>query len=360
MRRVIERGKARFAGDPRFDLRFADDGLKPRDAELPDDTALLHRICDAWCAARERQESAPAAYQPNLWWQTVQRETLGLVRKALASHNVDALRGMYRNFFRDRCGTGVAGLPGIVARALGQASQDYRYVLLLDALHRADLWRDRTGGRLPLSLLESPAIGNPYGVVLDGAFVRVGAPDQHFYAHRISELTRAIENPVVAEIGGGFGGMAYYLLRDCPCVRYIDFDVPETIALASYYLLSAFPGKKARLYGEPAAEDAEITLLPAFEMPNLPDLTVDVVFSSHVLADLPPGAIGGYMTQALRIAKAWVLLVDRPGGCPMSDELVRKELVDWNSLRGPEQEELECLYTRNQALRSRLMSGESF
>ena len=75
-------------------------------------------------------------------------------------------------------------------------------------------------------------IGNPFGAVIEDILVEEGAPYRHYCAQQVRSLLSSGKATVV-EVGGGFGGMAYYLLRDAIGTRYIDFDVPETIALAS-------------------------------------------------------------------------------------------------------------------------------
>jgi hypothetical protein len=42
--------------------------------------------------------------------------------------------------------------------------------------------------------------------------------------------------------------MAYFIIRDINEAAYIDLDLPENIALTSYYLLKAFPKKKIILF----------------------------------------------------------------------------------------------------------------
>lgn len=40
------------------------------------------------------------------------------------------------------------------------------------------------------------------------------------------------------------------LLRDDPDITYVDYDLPEATALASYYLMKSLPDRNFRLYGE--------------------------------------------------------------------------------------------------------------
>jgi len=357
--RLIRRGQRRFSGDPRFNVDFAEQGLAPRIADSGDDTHLLRRICDAWSKAMERQPSAAGTFQSHQWWKAIERTNLEPVTRALAARDIDALRGMYRNFFRDRSSAGLTGLPLARIETGVPVSAGSKQLLLIDALHRVDLWKSRTAGRFPLADLATPEIGNPFGVMIDGVFVRSGCEDQHYCAHRIIELIGSAETPVVAEIGGGFGGMAYYLIRDRPGVTYLNFDLPNTIALASYFLLSAFPDRKATLYGE-AELDAEtlrnsqIILMPGFALPRMPANSVDAAFNARILSDLSPESLRAYLAEIARTTRGHFLHLNRTEGSLAADawfaanapnlELVERRPSEWNDARTLRANEMETLY----------------
>jgi hypothetical protein len=388
LRQLIQRGQSRFSADPRYRISLVEHGLRPRvphhttandnsandnpaNDNSPNDNILLRRICDAYCKAMERQASLDRAltanhFSANDWWRLVQRASLGPVMRALAAHDLESLGAMYRNFFRDPCGAGLTGLPGIVARLYGSphmstVGEKYKHLLLIDALHRQDLWNEKTAGRYSLASLETPATGNPFGVVLENAFIRTGAEDQHFYAHRTIDLLRGLERPVVAEIGGGYGGMAYYLIRDLPGVSYLDFDVPETIALASWYLLKAFPKLDATLYGEAelnaeTLRRSQIILMPAFVLDQLPEESVDLSFNAHVLSDMAPSQLHEYLAAMTRTTRRHILHLNRAAASrAVSDYIARgaqhfllvsEEQATWNSARSLQNDEREYLYTR--------------
>jgi hypothetical protein len=69
------------------------------------------------------------------------------------------------------------------------------------------------------------------------------------------------QEPIIAEIGGGFGGLAYWTNRLIPC-KYTIYDLPFTSAMQAYFLSRALPEKKLKLFGERG--DAEISLHPAW------------------------------------------------------------------------------------------------
>lgn len=357
----------RFKYDQRYHLNSLSDGFACRIGSDDDDSALLDRICAAYIKAEEHQRSASTTFGATKWWQQISQRHLTPVVQALRTRNISRLRQMYRNFFRDRCSTGLVGLPVDMEQCYfrGEVKPLYGYYFLADALHRLDLWKARTHGKFPLRVLASPVIGNPYGVSIDGVFIRIGAESQHFYAQEIDRLVRSRKVGTVLEVGGGFGGMAYYLIRDNPRLTYVNFDVPETIALASYYLLRAFPTLTATLYGEAeltsdVLNNSRIILMPSWQLAALPDASGDVSFSSHVLADLSPESAYEYTDQLARTTRSHILLVDHAGTrapltvCLLEKSgrfrLVRKRATFWECAKALRTNEAEWLYTATKTL----------
>jgi hypothetical protein len=100
---------------------------------------------------------------------------------------------------------------------------------------------------LNFSELSKPDVGNPYGydVVSDEGerfFISPGSEYHYCYSQIIVNLPRESASWVVLELGGGFGGMAYYLIRDSK-FKYLGLELAENVALRSFYLMSLFPQK---------------------------------------------------------------------------------------------------------------------
>lgn len=327
--------------------------------EEGDDTALLERICAAYIKAVDEQRFVQPSYGATPWWRKQERQ-LAPVRHALATRNIKKLREMYRAFFQDACSTGlVPRLFSETASPLGRVMSRVRKCLVLsDALYRIGYWHVQTGERFPISDLEGPAIGSPFGIRIGGTLVAARAEYQHYCAQRILDLVSS-RNAVVTEIGGGFGGMAYYLLRSCPTATYIDFDVPESLALTAYYLSKSMPQLSMLLYGEEeltqnAIARYDIILAPPWELKSLPEQSADVTFSSHALSDLVPGAQAEYLREIARITGDWFLYVGAEEACrSLRSSLterypslagVEHRLSEWNRFRALSAIEVEHLY----------------
>ncbi len=264
---------------------------------------------------------------------------------------------MYGSFYRDPCSAGLIVLQSMAKEYFGTGIREaYQQFYLTDALFRIDYWRAETKNRFALRELEGPVVGNPFGAVVEGTLVRAGAEYQHYCAMRIEDLLDSDE-ATVAEIGGGFGGMAYYLLRNRMGRRYINFDVPESVALMSYYLMKAFPKLKFLLYGEGELSErsmaqADVVLMPTFELAKIP--RVDVTFSSHAISDLSSEAITEYLEKINMATRGYFLCIGEGRSANALAEVIREEctgwsLVEeralgWNAHRVPKAREVEYLY----------------
>jgi hypothetical protein len=245
-----------------------------------------------------------------------------------------------------------------------QIKDIHRRYFLGDALYGIDYWKAQTGDRFPLQALAGPETGNPFGIMIGETLVRTGAAYQHYSAHKIASCLVSAK-ATVAEFGGGFGGMAYYLLRDHPGVTYVDFDVPESLALTAYYLLSSFPHLKFVLYGESAITpetlaSADVVLMPIFEIESLPGESVEIIFSSHAMSDISRDAMSAYLKMISRISTGGFLYMGNAQGAESIRNMIAEAQLPfrqvetkpsgWNTHRFPNADEVECLFTPEPAL----------
>ena len=323
-------GKRRFRGDPRYDLQSVSDGFRAQIDDGCDDTQILERVCEAYIRAVEEQGSGGEYYQASGRWRAIRERSLGPVITALCARDISALGRMYRNFFRDPCSTGILGAPGGLSEAYfsGRIQDVHRHFFLSHVLCRLDYWKSLTGGRYTMRDLAGPAVGNPFGVIIDGTHISVGAEYSHYCSHRLRQQLGP-ESTTVVEIGGGFGRMAYYLLRDRPGTRYVDLDLPENVALASYYLMRALPDKKVLCYGEKeltreSIAEADVVVLPRFALPRIPAESIDLTFTSHGVSELSTDQLTHYMREISRITTKNVLFMTNRAASRMISEYVRK------------------------------------
>jgi putative sugar O-methyltransferase len=324
-------GRRRFRDDARYDLQNVTDGFASKIDDTEDDTKLLERICAAYIRASQQQHLVPDAYKEIGSWGQVRERSLGPVIRALLGRDTETLGRMYRNFFRDACSSGLLAVPNGMSKAYfaGRIKDVYRHFYLSHVLYRFDYWKTITEDRFTMRDLVGPGVGNPFGVVIDGTHISVGSEYAHYCAQRAVSLIPS-DLAVVAEMRGGFGGMAYYLLRDHPSVTYLDFDVPESIALSSYYLMKSFPNLNFLLYGEDeltqkTIADANVVLMPLFELASIPAKVADVTFSSHGLANVSPEIVSEYLKKLDRMTRGCLLYLGNDKTSKMVLDLINKE-----------------------------------
>ena len=319
-----------------------------------DDTELLERICAAYIKATEEEARDARQFGSSPWWQKVHVKHLLRVRSALLARDIPKLRNMYGNFYRDPCGKGLVRRPPRRKDRKLQVEFDYEDIQLMreDIFYRLGCWRTQTKDRYPISVLQATAVGNPFGVTIDKSLIPVGAEFHHACSDLIADLTNRQGN--VVEIGGGFGNMAYYLLRANPQISYVDFDVPESLALAAYYLGKTAPDRVMRLYGEMnslqgLSVDFDIALLPPWEMSKLASKSVELTFASHILSDLIPIVREQYLREISRFTSGLFVEIGKEEADEAPESLsnlyehlfaiVEKHKSDWNAYRGPEAKE---------------------
>ncbi len=225
------------------------------------------------------------------------------------------------------------------------------------------IWREIVDH--PLEALASPQVGNPWGYMIDGHLVAPKATRFHALAVQAAEMTRGLDCPVIAEIGGGYGGLAYYLLQVSPTCTYIDFDLPETLVLAAYYLLCAAPGRPVLLYGEDTAARigppaGGVQLLPHFALPTLAERSVDLMINTFSLSEVPWTTLLEYMDQIHRCVRHYFLHnnMDRAGVVnrgyeripstryPIDREVFKQLYKDFDLFHGHDGDYRQVLYQR--------------
>lgn len=361
MNQALKHGREFLGKDPNFHPDVVPSFFVPRPSESHDDRPILERIICAYRRAKADQKHAGEAFTVSNEWSSIYERNLGPVMKALQAADLPALEGMYRNFYRDPCSSGLLGLPIKIPNLFsgGRIRRKFREYIICDVQHRYNLWKKRTKGIYRPSALSAPIVGNPYGYFVDDVFIRGGADYQHYYAHAIAELANCQQEKVVVELGGGFGGLAFYLVRDNPQLTYVDYDLPEAIALSSYYLIRSLPNVNIGLYGEVKLSTTSlarpgIMLLPSFEMLKMPPKSVAVSFNSYSLAEMSSATINVYLDEISRITKGYFLHVNHNTNAVLSaDEfgverrgfkLLNRDLAGWTLGINPQSDEYEYLY----------------
>jgi putative sugar O-methyltransferase len=355
----------KFKADKNYDLSLVDKGFAERREEMQNDDDILNRICVAYNKSKDVQRHASSVYRPSNEWLPIYERPLKEVIRVLTIGDINSLSRIYSNFWRDPCSTGLVGLPMNMQKfyATRRISRWRKMLWLNDVLYRYGLWRDLLGSKQSIDDLDSPNIGNPYGFYIDDKFIVSGSDYKHYYATVIKRLTESSISKCVVELGAGFGGMPYYLLRNNEDISYVDLDLPENAALTAYYLLKAFPERKIRLFGEvdsihQSIQKNEILIMPSFEIGHLPTGCAGLVFNSYSLAEMSPETIRAFIDEFSRLVcegghfmhvnhnRNSVVVADNFGVNSAQFKLLYKNPALWNKGRNSMMDEFEYLYRK--------------
>ena len=275
--------------------------------------AQIGRIVDAYKKSKAEQNISASYYQVSREWLPIYAGFMGEVMAALQSGDIDSLTRMYENFFREKLSTGLHGLHFEMVEKYMTPGREIAASDLKAAMDIFQLYAKMfliSNRNVSLDVLRRPPFGNAYGYNLDGTTLYIGAEYHYHYSALIQRFLKKIEKPIVFELGGGFGGMAYYLMRDTVGLTYIAADLPENAALQAYYLMSHFPSKKIALYGEIDLKDFhphdyDAVILPNFAIDSLNEDVAHLSFNSYSLAEMDVESVNNYVAKICNITSLY-------------------------------------------------------
>jgi hypothetical protein len=279
------------------------------------DIALCQRLIDAYVSAQSAAPSPSGIWSHGIF-QHRQRELVSALERGDASLLARLLASMFRSEFVLGTAPGSLGaarsgfnmklaclkaLDKLVALAESQGAiccenPEQGAVGIAFADGPATLVRN-TESALGVSL-DFPDVGAAYGIRLAGRLISWDAPDQLYAAARLREAVRtylpAPNRPLhVVEIGGGYGAMAYWLLR-MSNLRYTIVDLPLINVLQGYFLSQALGPSKVSLHGEPTRP---VAIVPTHALRSV-DLPFDVLANKDSMPEIPEAALLDYLSWA--------------------------------------------------------------
>lgn len=308
-----------------FDRAFID---RPPTHRLSDGD--IERIARAYRRAKTDPRGEDPRYRVGNEWAPIYSRYMGEFIDALSEGPVERLRHELENFFRRPFSNGLHGLHFEMTERYMTPGRSISPEDAAAYVHTVKADLDRLLVSVPhldLRAIEVPVAGNPYGFELDGRF----AYGLHFlyFAQKIDQLLQ-LERPCVVELGGGYGGLAWAIRTWTPQACVFNFDLPEVLAIASFYALSVQPDARIALFGEadvsqvqPRAESRpfDLIFMPNFEIERLPDNAADLSFNSWSLAEMEPMPIANYVGHLCRIARRYVFHVNHTVHCKIGSDL---------------------------------------
>jgi hypothetical protein len=317
-----------------FDASVNDFSIKDARPRLENDDELLSRICDAYILSKKKQP-ATGIYSVDGMWKDILEIHYRKLVDATLEKNFRGLHTYLDNMFRK--GTYGLGMSGAMPDANDPQKMALYINSYIDCMLRLALYLEIPSVRKDMdneyfvfekkmsatALFEKicekadiepkyPSIGNPFGLKINGKLEPQVIPlvaYRHLYtALKIKEIISSCAEVRIAEIGGGFGGVLYYLasLVKKP-LTLISIDIPEINIISSYFLSKALPDLTIHFYGEDNNEsghnNARLSILPNWEIRKIPSNSVDVVVNTDSFPELPEQTVVEYLRKIADIAR---------------------------------------------------------
>lgn len=272
-------------------------------ARFGKERALVERIFRSYKKIKEAQQNIADVYRPASIWQEHLDQSYAYVLRALREDDVDTFHFFLANFGAWKSYIGIESAS--MVRAYAESLVARRYLTNVLFHQQLRTWKWFYGERKAVSCLSYPLHGNQIGAYIDGHFVGVGSFFNEIYGSLLKGLIGDRERPVVADLGAGYGKLAYFTLREVERSCFIDFDLAEPLCLAAYYLMLTWPGKSALLYGEEEYSSAahgryDLVFMPAHAIDKLADKSVDLFVNKNSLGAMTSEAVVNYVAHIAR------------------------------------------------------------
>lgn len=277
------------------------DYIKPDSSELE----VITRIFNAYKKAKEDQKGKSRIFSPSSLWKDQLDKAYSPLLQGLEKDDIKPFHFFLSNFGSWKIPTGIENSGIIHSHASNQNSINYFENKMMAPL--VQWWINNESQGRGLELLAHPKFGNQCGAYVNGHFITIGSFFSDIYSRLITEFIKT-KRPIISEIGGGYGKLFYFLSRKISKFCYLDFDLPESLACASYFLLKAHPNKRFLLYGEGALSEEimheyDFIMLPSFEISKIPENSTDIFINTTSLGEMEPGTAQFFIGEICRSAK---------------------------------------------------------
>ncbi len=272
------------------------------------ESAIVQRIFTSYKKMKEDQSRANRVYSPSTLWEKLLGKAYSNIISGALENDIGRFHFFLANFGSWKEYTGVESSDMI--RDNMNSFLGRRYLRNELFYNQLKTWEWFYNNRKPAASLTYPAHGNQAGAYINGNFVGVGSFFNEIYGSTLSSLIRDLKRPVIAEIGAGYGKLAYFIVRDMKDFAFIDFDLPETLCLAAYYLMKTFPEKRCLLYGEAeysgsSHEKYDMVFMPSYEICKIGSDTVDLFINKNSLGEMTKEAVYEYIKYISKATKGY-------------------------------------------------------
>ena len=275
-------------------------------SEDSDEKEIVRRIFQSFRKMKEDQKQASSAYLPSSLWKRQLDTSYSHLIEGLKENDLSKFHFFLANFGTWKHYHGVES--NTLIRANTKSLIRRKYLANVIFIKQLKNWQWFYDNRKPISCLTYPTHGNQVGAYIDGTFVGAGSFFNEIYGSILSELIADKNRSVVADLGAGYGKLAFFTLRNIENSCFVDFDLPETLCLAAYYLMKSWRNKKTLLYGEEEYsqdlhERYDLILMPSYEISKLGPGSIDLCMNKNSLGEMNGESVINYVGHITRATR---------------------------------------------------------
>lgn len=164
-----------------------------------------------------------------------------------------------------------------------------------------------------LHTINEPQIGNPFIIDYKGRQISQDLCSSIHEFYSIAKGAGTLKKAKIAELGAGYGRLAYLFLKANPRSSYCIIDIPPALYLSQEYLSVLFPNEKIfrfrpfQNYREvrDEFESSRIKFLMPHQIELLPDKIFDLTINISSLHEMTREQISNYLKQIERLNKGF-------------------------------------------------------
>lgn len=198
------------------------------------------------------------------------------------------------------------------------------YAFFMGLLWQYASLKDRLGC---LEICREPALGQPLPVTYKNKLISQDLATSSLELNRIAEHVDLTKITSVAEIGAGYGRLAYLMMTKFPDLRYYIFDIPPAVVISQNYLASTlvncpvnrFSGTPSDMKQADSAPGVRICLPHQMEL--WPNDFFDLVINISSFDEMPFEQVQNYFSLIDQKCRGWFYIkghMKAPDWCEVS------------------------------------------
>ncbi|MEP3439264.1 MAG: putative sugar O-methyltransferase [Hoeflea sp.] len=277
---------------------------KQTDAELE---TLVERICESYIAAKRDQQGLSSEWMPEGEWSNHPIHDAAF-RNALQTRSIEEAALTLRDFWRNSLALIVKEYASF--EALSDPDSPMRQRFAHNIVRNWLITRELTG--TDVEELATAPVGNPWGYEINGTVISPKACRYHLMSRDLRGMVGGLNAPLVGEIGGGYGGLTVDFMTRVPHAAWINYDLPETLAIYSYFVAGALSADRVVMYGETATPTdrgniapGTVAAMPNFAIRDLGPRSLDAVVNMFSLSEVGAKPLAAYVERIQTVADGW-------------------------------------------------------